>query len=234
MENKETISKNPFILKTPDEAKNYFKTNNDLQNIFIDACFNSIPIDLKKNKAPFVANYGYPNAFACRRWLKTNDNIKKLLKKYKISLSNIFTGYKFMDYHDTRLESFPSSQDYENFINFSINLLTFTNYKDALQYALFGNTNKKLNNDDQIKFDKYEEYYLNNKETIESFGKCYNPLPGEIFTKCTNQSVKNDIQQQWILTGKYETYPNYTPKTDSISNFNEQISFIYEKQNTKR
>lgn len=215
-----------YILKTPADAFEFFGVEPDSEGGKLIAYMYSIapknPDTETGYSAPFVGNYGSKKGFACRRWVKDNPALTEYMKSNNIDFNKAFKNHSFKDYHDTKLEkinSFPTSADEEIFIAMSINVKSVGDDKqeDAMKYALFGDENKKLNKDEQKVFDKFYGYYKDHKKQIDSRADDFDVEPGDLFTKCSNAAVKNDIQDTWKEDGDYTKYPDYTPKTDIIS-----------------
>lgn len=221
------MSKDRFILKTVNEAKEYFNINNNSKSYMFIKFLYKLSQD-NKLPAPFVAKYGSKFSYACRRWVETRNEVNEYINKHNIDLTNLFKKYKFYGFHDTTLEkinAFPNASDYENLIAISINLKTTfnTDYVNAIRYTLFGEV-KTLSIEDNKVFEIYINYYNNNSLYINNLANNFNAMPGEIFRKCKNKEVKNDITNNWKIYGNYSKYPNYTPKTDLISNYGTKLS----------
>lgn len=223
------MSNNKFILKTSEEAKEFFGvTNNSKSGKFINYIYkiakdNNLPM-------PIVAKYMASRGFAFRRWVKTRNDIILYIIKNNISFDNIFNNYKFKGFHDTTLEkidNFPNASDFENLIGISLNLKsTFANNANkAVMYVLFGEVdNYKMTKDEEKKYNKYIKYYQDNKMYVDSLANNYDIQPGELFRKCSNKEVAQDINKDWVFLGNFNKKPNTTPKTDLISNLGSKLS----------
>lgn len=216
-----------YILKTPKDAFEFFGVTPDSKEGQLIAYMYSIApenADVETGySSPFVGNYGSKKGFACRRWVKDNPSLTEYMEKNEIDFTTAFKNHSFKDYHDTKLEkidSFPSSADEEIFIAMSLNVKSIgsDNSEKAMKYALFGDENKELSDKEKDVFNKFYKYYTDHKKSIDDRAKDFDLEEGELFTKCSNAAVKKDIQQSWIEDGDYSKYPDYTPKTDIISN----------------
>lgn len=216
-----------YILKTPKDAFDFFGVEpNSKEGQLITYMYSIAPDNPDTEtgySSPFVGGYGSKTGFACRRWVKDNPSLIEYMEKNKINFTTAFKGHSFKDYHDTKLEkidSFPSSADEEIFIAMSLNIKSIgsDNSEKAMKYALFGDENKELSNKEKEIYNKFYKYYEGHKKSIDERAKDFDLEEGELFTKCSNSSVKKDIQSSWMEDGNYSKYPDYTPKTDIISN----------------
>ena len=222
-----------YILKTQHDAFEFFNVDPNSDAGKLISYMYSIAPDNPDSEmgysSPFVGKYNSSKGFACRRWVKDNPALIEYMTKNKLSFTDVFKGYSFKDYHDTTLEkidSFPTSADEEIFIAMSLNVKSIGKDKteNAMKYALFGDENKKLNEKEQVVYDKFYKYYKDHKSQIDSRADDFDVESGDLFTKCSNASVKNDIQDTWKEDGEYTKYPDYTPKTDIISKNGRKIS----------
>lgn len=222
-----------YILKTPKDAFEFFGVEPDSDAGKLISYMYSIapenPDTETGYSSPFVGNYNSKTGFACRRWVKDNAALIEYMEKNNISFETAFPKKSFKDYHNTTLEKidgFPTSADEEIFIAMSINVKSIGDDKseEAMKYALFGDENKKLSDKEQHVFDKFYKYYTDHKSSIDSRAEDFDVEPGDLFTKCTNAAVKDDIQDTWKDDGDYTKYPDYTPKTDIISKNGRKIS----------
>ena len=222
-----------YILKTPQDAFDFFGVEPDSDTGKLISYMYSIAPENADTEtgysSPFVGNYGSKSGFACRRWVKDNPSLLQYMSDNNISFKDAFKGKTFKDYHDTKLEkidSFPTSADEEIFIAMSLNVKSVGSEKSetAMKYALFGDENKKLSTSEQKVFDKFYGYYKDHQKQIDSRADNFDVEKGDLFTKCSNASVKNDIQDTWKEDGDYTKYPDYTPKTDIISKNGRKLS----------
>lgn len=222
-----------YIIKTPADAFEFFDVEPDSDTGKLIAYMYSIapenPDTETGYSSPFVGNYGSKKGFACRRWVKDNPALTEYMEKNKISFEKAFSNKTFKDYHDTKLEKidgFPTSADEEIFIAMSLNVKSVGDDKteEAMKYALFGDDKKKLTAAEQKVYDKFYGYYKEHKKAIDSRAEDFDVEEGDLFTKCSNASVKNDIQDNWKEDGDYDKYPDYTPKTDIISKNGRKLS----------
>ena len=221
------------ILKTPADAFEFFgvEPNSDGGKLitYMYSIAPENPDTETGYSSPFVGAYGGKKGFACRRWVKDNPALTEYMEKNNIDFKSAFNGHAFKDYHDTKLkkiDGFPTSADEEIFIAMSLNVKSVgkDNAEMAMKYALFGNENKKLSTKEQAVFDKFYKYYNDHKQAIDSRADDFDVEKGDLFTKCSNASVKNDIKDNWKEDGDYDKYPDYTPKTDIISKNGRKLS----------
>lgn len=222
-----------YIIKDPTDAFEFFGCEPDSDAGKLITYMYSIapenPDTETGYSSPFVGNYGSKKGFACRRWVKDNPSLISYMETNNISLETAFSNKAFKDYHDTKLEkidAFPTSADEEIFIAMSINIKSIgsENAEAAMKYALFGNENKTLSDKEHTIFNKFYNYYKDHKSSIDARAKDFDVESGDLFTKCSNASVKNDIQDTWKEDGDYTKYPDYTPKTDIISKNGRKLS----------
>lgn len=228
----ESAGKDARLLHTPEEALEFFKVEPDSkQGLFIQKCYELAPKSEEGDIiAPFVAGYQSKKGFAMRRWVRDNLELQRYMEKEDISTDSIFSNKIYKGYHNTTLEKldkFPNSSEEEIFIAMTLNIKSLGKEKSeqAMKYALFGDQDKELSEKEKEIYDKYFKYYTDNKDIINERAKKIK-LPSiegeddgpELFTKCSNQSVKSDIQDSWKEDGNYSKYPNYTPKSDLVSN----------------
>lgn len=229
-----------FIINTKEETYKYFDVTPDSEaGKLINNLFDIAPVDSNTGKiiSPFVGNYdGKNNAFALRRWVKNNPETLEMINK--INIKSLFNTpnkkFIFNNYHNTKLEdidNFPNSTDQEYILALSLNIKSLgdKNINNALKYALFGDTDKELNEEENELFDKYLKYYNENKDLINNYNKNYeldnsDSDKPELFTKCRNSEVKKDVTDQWKENGKFNKAPSNTPKTDLKSNKGKNIS----------
>lgn len=225
------------IIPSIDVAKSYFKNSDnqltEQESRFIELLYLITPLDKNGNPInPFVANYKGKDNFALRRWVKDEPRVVQFLEENNIkNISQIFKSKKFNNYHNTSLEKvseFPNSSEQEFIIALSLNIKSIgdDNVEKSLIYSLFGDDNLTIDNlNDKQKdiYNKYLDYYNNNKEKVKNIAKDLNGFEmedGELFTKCVNSTGKQDITDSWREKGEYPegSTPNCTPKTDIISN----------------
>lgn len=222
-----------YILKHPEDAFQFFEVEPDsAAGKLIKYMFELAPENPDTEtgySSPFVGSYNSKKGFACRRWVKDNPAIIAYMEKNNLDFNTVFKGHTFKDYHNTTLEkidSFPTAADEEIFIAMSLNVKSIgdAKAKTAMKYALFGDENKKLSGKETDLFDKFYNYYEKHKSSIDARAEGYKIEDGDLYTKCTNASVKGDVKDSWKEDGNYEKYPNYTPKADLISKNGKQVS----------
>lgn len=229
-----------FIINDIEAACTFFNISRDNPEDskkleFITLLFDQAPVREDGSIiSPLVGAYTSKSNFALRRWVANNPQIEEYIKSNKIDLNTVFSGeqkHEFRDYHDTKLgdiDKFPNSSEEEYLIALSMNIKSLgkKNVQKALKYALFGDTDIKLESKGNEKkleiFEKYLNYYKNNSHLIDKRAENCPAEKGELFTKC--QSNKKDIQDTWKKNGQYEKNPNSTPKTDLISNKGRRLS----------
>lgn len=220
-------NKTVYLLKTCDDAKEFFKqelkngiTLQDEVKISDEQLEALYEYCHEKNMpAPIVGCYGNTKYnFAFRRWF--NENIQNEIKD---SDGDSFTFNKdskyFKNYHNTSLKEngkfVPTAQDFEELICFAYNKLNKIFDSDEINYKAIGISESKKDN--------LISYYEVNNEVINKIAEIlHKQCPCKKgYGKLKNFKGKK-ITDEWAELYKEEyggkgATPNATPKTDIIS-----------------